>query len=222
VNGEIELTAVVADQEARPSDISYDWSATGGAFTGKGATVRWRAPAAAVPAVHRLRLDVIERYILIGAGRPRPSENRASAVLTVHVNDSPTELTKLAFTFINDFVHPERSPEYCVRNFSDNCGGKAAELGDIRRNRAQFTIDPTASSFTFRSMNFNTPGNRPDQASAATVRLNCRFVSIRKETGQTEIADGICRMTNVYEDFHWRLCESLFDPPSGVTSTFIF
>ena len=71
-------------------------------------------------------------------------------------------------------------------------------------------------------MSFNTPGNTPVQATAATVRLNCRFVSIRRETGLTEVADGICRMTNVYEDFRWRLCESLFDPPAGTLSTFVF
>jgi hypothetical protein len=33
VNGEIELTAVVAAREARPPDISDDWSAIAGAFT---------------------------------------------------------------------------------------------------------------------------------------------------------------------------------------------
>jgi hypothetical protein len=71
-------------------------------------------------------------------------------------------------------------------------------------------------------MNFNTAGNSPAQATAATVRLNCRFVSIRRETGLKEIADGVCRMTNVYEDFRWRLCGSLFDAPAGASSTFIF
>ena len=223
IGGEIELTAVVADGEARPSDIRYEWSATAGAFTGKGATVRWHAPAVAVPPFHQLRLDVIERYTLIGAGRLLPSESRTSAGLTVHVNDSKTEVTKLAFTFINDFVHPERSPEYCVRNFSDNCGGKADELSDVHRNRVQFIVNPVASTFAFRSMTFNTPANSPEQATGATVRLNCRFVSIRKETGLTEVAEGICRMTNVYENFQWRLCESLFDPPSGSSATaFIF
>jgi hypothetical protein len=70
-------------------------------------------------------------------------------------------------------------------------------------------------------MSFNTPGNVPEQATAATVRLNCRFVSIRRETGLTEVAEGVCRLTNVYENYHWRLCESLFDPV-GPSTAFIF
>jgi hypothetical protein len=65
-------------------------------------------------------------------------------------------------------------------------------------------------------------GNTPSQAGFATVRLNCRFVSTRKATGSMEIAEGICRLTNVYEDHRWRLCDSRFDPPPGVTTHFTF
>ena len=221
VNGEIEVTALVADDDGMTERLEYDWSATAGFFKGSGQTVRWRAPGAAVPDQHVLTLNVVDRYTLVGDGRPRPLADSATARLAVHVNDSPTELNKLAFTFINDFVHPERSATYCVRNFSDNCGGKADEFGDIVRNRAQFIVNPAASTFTFRSMSFNTPGNVAEQATAATVRLNCRFVSIRRETGLTEVAEGVCRLTNVYENYHWRLCESLFDPV-GTSTAFIF
>jgi hypothetical protein len=222
VNGEIELTAVVSDLETSQYGMNYQWSASSGTFSGAGQTVRWRAPAVALPNQHRLMLNVVERYTLLGAGRPRSAEDRASASLTVYVNDSPLELAKLAFTFVNDFVHSDRAPEYCVRNFSDNCNGKVEELGDVERNRSEFVIDAPASSFSFRSMSFDTPDNSPSQASFATIRLNCRFVSTRKATGSREIAEGICRLTNVYEDFRWRLCESRFDPLPGSTTQFIF
>jgi hypothetical protein len=222
VNGEIELAAVASDDDTPASQLRYEWSATGGSFAGAGATVRWRAPDVAVPSRHRLTLNLVERYTLIGSGRPRQAENRVLASLQVFVNDSPLELTKLAFTFIDDFVHSDVTPEYSVRNFSDNCRGKVDELGDVHRNRAEFIIDPDASSFTFRSMSFDTPGDSATGASSATVRLNCRFVSTRKATGLKEIADGICRLTNVYEDYRWRLCDSRFDPPPGVASAFIF
>lgn len=222
IDGEIELTAVASDGETRPANLIYEWSATAGQFMGAGATVRWRAPKVAVPSRQVLTLRVLERYTLIGSGRPRPAENRIEASLQVFVNDSPLELKKLAFTFIDDFVHSDRAPEYCVRNFSDHCGGKIDELGDVRRNREEFIIDSRASAFAFRSMSFDTPENSPAQASFATVRLNCHFVSTRKATGLTEIADGICRMTNVYEDYRWRLCESRFDPPPGSATQFIF
>jgi len=223
---EIALSAVLLDQGTNPSSLEYGWSATGGTFSGTGPSVRWRAPVTATPPAHEISLTVVERYTSSGGGsgggRPQQIENRTSAIAHVYVNNSPAELGGLAFTFIDDFIHTERTPAYAVRNFSDNCRGKADELGDVVRNRAEFVIDPTASSFTLRSITYNTPANVPTQATFATVRLNCHFVSTSRVTGITGPADGICRLTNVYEHFRWRLCESLFDPPAGTTSSFIF
>ena len=218
VGGQIDVAAVVSNAPG----VRFEWSATAGTFNGSGPAVRWTAPAVAVPNHHVIRVDVVDRYTLIGHGRPLAVNARADASMPVHVNDSPQEVTKLAFTFINDFVHSERTAEYCVRNFSDRCRGKAEEFGDVQRNRNDFVIDVAASTFTFRSLTFNTPANSPTQATAATVRLNCRFVSVRKATSLTEVAEGICRMTGVYEDYRWRLCESLFDAPASSTSNFSF
>lgn len=222
VGTEIELSAAVLDQETSPGSLLYEWSATGGTLSGSGPSVRWRAPVSATPPAHEIALTVIERYASSGGGKPRQLENRTSATAHVYVNNSPAELGGLAFTFIDDFIHTERTPAYAVRNFSDNCRGKADELGDIVRNRAEFVVDPTASSFTLRSITYNTPANVPTQATFAIVRLNCHFVSTSRVTGIRGPADGICRLTNVYEHFRWRLCESLFDPPAGTTSSFIF
>jgi hypothetical protein len=221
VGTELALVAVVQDQETNPDDLEYEWSATGGTLSGTGPRVRWRAPVSATPPSHEIALTVVERYTS-SEGRPQAFENRTKAAVNVYVNNTPAELSALAFTFIHDFIHPERTPPYCVRNFSDGCRGKTDELGDIVRNRAEFVIKPDASAFSLRSLTFNTPGNTPEQATFATVRVNCHFVSTRKATGLLEMADGTCRLTNVYENFRWRLCESLFDPPAGVTSFFIF
>ncbi|OFW22421.1 MAG: hypothetical protein A3H97_16775 [Acidobacteria bacterium RIFCSPLOWO2_02_FULL_65_29] len=214
VNGQIQLTAVVVDQEADPASFVYEWASAGGAFTGSGASVVWRAPGSASPAVQELKLTVIERYTVTDAdGRSQSRENRATAMVTAYLNDSPAELSALALTFLDDFVHSERSPEYCVRNFSDNCRGKADELGDIQRNRAAYIIDPTRSSFRILSISYNTPGNTPGQATFATVLAPCAFASTEKATGIFGVATGTCRLTNVYEGRQWRLCESNFLPP---------
>lgn len=214
VNGQIQLTAVVVDQETDPASLVYEWSSAGGAFTGSGASVVWRAPGSASPAIQELKLTVIERYTVTDAdGRAQSKENRVTSVVTAYLNDSPAELSTLALTFLDDFVHSERSPEYCVRNFSDNCRGKADELGDIQRNRATYIIDPSRSSFRIHSISYNTAGNTPSQATFATVLAPCVFASTEKATGIFGLATGTCRLTNVYEGRQWRLCESTFLPP---------
>jgi hypothetical protein len=51
----------------------------------------------------------------------------------------------------------------------------------------------------------------------------CHFVSTVKATGAPEIADGVCELTNVYENFQWRLCDSHYLPPNTTLTTyFIF
>jgi hypothetical protein len=219
VNADIQLTAAVQDQETSPASLTYEWSATGGTFSGTGASVVWRAPSTVVMATHVLTLTVIERYTSVDAdGRTQNRENRTTGSVEVHLNNSSDELSKLALTFLDDFVHSERSPEFCVRNFSDNCTGKGDELSDIRANRAEFVNDPSRSSFSIRSISYNTSGNVATGATFATVLAPCNFAATRKSNGAFGIASGTCRLTNVYESFQWRLCESNFLSPLGTLS----
>jgi hypothetical protein len=218
INGKIELSAVVSDAETDPANLQYEWTATGGSFSGTGRSAVWTAPGSANPAVHELKLTVVDRYTATDAdGRTQTKETRVSKTTTAHVNDSQAELSALALTFLDDFVHSERSPEFCVRNFSDSCRGKAEELSDIQRNRSLFVNDPNRSSFRISSIGYNTGGNVPTQATFATVLAPCEFGSTEKSTGIFGVARGTCRLTNVYEDFRWRLCESNFLPPANST-----
>lgn len=219
VNADIQVTAVVQDQETSPANLTYEWSATGGTFNGSTASVVWRAPATVAMATHVLTLTVIERYTSVDAdGRTQNRENRTTGSVEVHLNNSSDELSRLALTFLDDFVHSERSPETCVRNFSDNCTGKQDELSDIRSNRAEFVNDPARSSFSIRSISYNTSGNVATGATFATVLAPCNFAATRKSNGAFGIASGTCRLTNVYENFQWRLCESNFLSPQGTFS----
>jgi hypothetical protein len=222
VGGTIELAVDVDDRETSKDALAYEWAVSGGTIIGSGFRVQWRAPVSATPSSQEIALTVLERYT-IRDGRPILSaENTATASTRVYVNNTPAELQTLAYTFIDDFIHSERLPAYCVRNFSDSCRGKGEEFSDIVNNRLQFVIDTAASSFTLRSISYFTPGNVPDQTTFATVRLNCHFVSTNRVTGVTGPADGICRLNNVYENHQWQLCDSLFDPPAGVSTAFIF
>ncbi len=213
VDASVQLSAVVQDQETSPGSLIYEWSATGGSFTGTGAAVSWRAPTIAGPTEHRLTLAVIERYMVIDPdGAQQARENRVSENVTIHVNNSQSELTILAQTFLDDFVHSDRAPEYCVRYFTDSCMGKQWELDDLRKNRAEFINDPSRSSFSIASVTYNASRTR------ATVLAPCNFAATEKQSGQFGVARGTCRLVNVYEGWHWHLCESWFDPPP--TGTF--
>ena len=141
----------------------------------------------------------------------------------MHVNDSPAEFSGLAFTFLDDFIHSDRSPEFCVRNFSDSCQGKQDELSDIRFNRATFLIDPSQSSVSSGSPNFYDTNARrqalpPSQASFAEIFDSCRFASTNLSTHVFGVAIGTCQLTAVYENFQWRLCDSHFQPLAGVSA----
>jgi hypothetical protein len=225
VNTDIDVNAVVQDQETNPSSLVYEWTATGGIFSsaGPGAAVRWRALNVTGPTAFELTLTVIERYtVAVDGGGQEARENRVTGKTTVHVNDSPTEFPGLAYTFLDDFIHPDRPPEYCVRNFSDSCRGKQDELNDIRTNRAMFLIDPARSSVgTGTPAFYATNGGRavpPGQASFAEIFIPCRFGSTSLATNVFGVAVGTCQLTGVYENFQWRLCDSHFQATAGISA----
>jgi hypothetical protein len=228
---EVAVMAVVQDQETNPTNLVYEWTAPGGSFAGAGASVHWTAPGVAGATAFDLTLTVVERYtVAVAGGGEETHENRVTGKATVHVNDSPREITTLSTTFIDDFLHSDRSPEYCVRNFTDTCVvGKRDELNDIRNVRQLFINDPARSSMGPASIAFYDAASTklavaPSQAAFADLRAPCRFAMTSKATGEFGFATGTCQLTHVYENWQWRQCESHFLPSSSSTvfSRFLF
>jgi hypothetical protein len=225
-NTDLAVAAVVQDQETSPANLTYEWTSTGGVFSGSGANVVWRVPAVTGPTVYDLTLTVVEKYtVALDGGGEETHENRVSGKTTVHLNDSPSEVSALALTFLDDFIHSDRTPEFCVRNFSDNCAGKQAELSDVRANRAMFSVDPSRSSIGFGTPGFYDSSAKsqrvqPSQASFAETFDPCSFASTNLATKMFGIAVGSCQLTAVYENFQWRLCDSHFLPQSAVSAFF--
>jgi len=207
VDNEVELTANVEDRETRIEDLTFEWSADKGAFSGTGSKVRWRAPRNdATPATYELRLTVIERYTAPrddGGPGEEQKEHRVNGSTRMRVNDSSKEITNLVLTFLDDFSHSNISPETCVRNFSDSCRGKDEELGQIRAGRAR--ADSISANFRVTDIRFN--GDR----NFAGITAPCEFVSRLKENGKIETAKGTCTLTSIYEDGRWWLCDSHFN-----------
>jgi hypothetical protein len=224
---DVPVSAVVQDQETNPANLVYEWSAAGGSFGGAGPSVRWTAPDVTGPTAFDLTLTVIERYtVAVTGGGEEARENRVTGKATVHVNDSSREITTLSTTFIDDFLHSDRSPEFCIRNFSDSCADtKQMELNDVRNDRRLFINDPARSSMGPASIAFYDAASTkrpvaPSQAAFADLRAPCRFAATSRITGEFSIATGTCKLTHVYENWQWRQCESNFLPPSSSSTVF--
>ena len=206
---EMVVTASVADDVTPIDQLTYEWSAkpVNGTFTGSGPQVRWRAPhLQATPDTYTLTLTITEKYTQSGVAK----QNQTTGLAQVRYNDSYAEISKLSVDFLNDFATFTTSPEQCVRNFSDNCRGKADELSDIRNNRINFQI---------QSGKLGTPSILLNDAlTFANSDVACTFVSIQKATGKTETATGTCLLTAVYETFKWFLCDSNFRGTATTTA----
>lgn len=212
---EITVTAVVEDAETPVDQLIFNWSSAKGSFVGTGSQVKWKAPHGDKPGLYELKLTVIERYTLTDTdGSTVQKENRATGTASVRYNDSYKEIRDLTETFLGDFSDTSVSPESCVRNFSDSCGGKRDELEDIRDNRATRVI--LSSSFRVSDIRFN------GDMTYANISAPCEFTSRIRATGKTEVAKGTCILTSVYEDWNWFLCDSNFKGTTTSGLHFIF
>jgi len=212
IGEEVTVTATVSDDESSADDLSYIWAATSGTITGTGRIVKWKAPVAnPTPAAFKVSLMVIDKY---GLGEQSLEHRVTAESPDIHVNDSPKEVRALSEEFIRDFATPSLSPETCVRNFSDSCGGKRSELQDIIDNRNRFRI--LSHTFTVSRVSINTGRTR------AEVRGACEFRSTVKATGSLEIASGTCVLTLVNENYRWWLCDSRMTDSNSAGLTFPF
>jgi hypothetical protein len=212
VGTETAVAATVRDTETPVAQLTYQWTAAAGTFNGQGANVMWRAPDnLASPQSYTLTLTVVEQY---GAG----SQHRVTGTSpAVRVHDSPRELSALAVTFLNDFANSSVAPEAVVRDFWDGCPGKTAELADVRDNRQYY--DNLGSQI-------GTPRVTLDGARLrANVAVSCQFTSRAKACPTDEpqcvpnavgTVRGECRMTGVYEQQRWWLCDSTFEGSTGI------
>jgi hypothetical protein len=209
----LTVTATVSDAETPADQLRYEWTADAGAFAGSGREVTWRAPAqATTPAVVRLSLTVIETYQTVNSqGLPVSAEHRVPATFDVRLHASAKEVRDMSVEFLIDFSQQRLSPEQVVRNFSDSCRGKFAELDEVRNNQNVYTI--TA---------YNVEGNPPVEVAFAGVcrergrtgdacsYVNVRWDSTEKANGKRSVTIGVDQVNAIYENSRWRLCDSDF------------
>ncbi len=144
VEQDVDVTAEVENTETNPDQLTYEWSATAGTFTGSGRTVRWRLPKGTTPTPVdvTITLTVIERYTEVVNSVVVTREHRVtSAASPFRAHDSDAELRRISIEFlVYLFGNSTISPSACLVDFSDSCRGKQDELRDIEHNRATFVI----------------------------------------------------------------------------------
>lgn len=210
---EIAVSVVVTDAETPVDQLTYEWQNDVGTFTGQGAAVRWRAPSGSqTPAEYVLTVRVTEVYGSPDASGVRPRHQVTGLSASIRVHDSPKELGDMALRFLTDFANSSVAPEVAVREFSDSCRGKREELEQVQDNRRNYQI--LSSQLRLRTVSVASSNAN------ATVQVSCEFFSrivqcpsgaVNCTPGRTEHVRGECRLTSVYENRRWWLCESNFD-----------
>lgn len=220
---DIAVTATVTDAESSADQLAFEWTADGGTVTGTGAGVTWRAPSeGTTPLVSTIHLTVIERYITPDSVI---HENKAERSTTVSVHDSVREVGDLAVQFLTDFSHSEVPPETVVRNFTDTCRGKAAELSDVQHNRNCYVINDYFVGSPTAAIHFDGVCPFRARAADACVSVPVRWASTGKgcpgelPTGATGVSEGTDWVTAVYQEPKWYLCDSDFEGNATTTAT---
>ncbi|HKY22631.1 MAG TPA: hypothetical protein VJM31_15570 [Vicinamibacterales bacterium] len=224
---DVAVTATVIDAETPVTGLKFIWTANAGTFIGTGPIVTWRAPAQAVaPTTVRIDLAVVEPYTSQG----RAAENRVTAFATVALHDSIREVGDLSRQFLLDFSDSRLSVEHVMRNFQPGCYGTPLEIGDVTRNREDFTIQESSVGAATTTVAFGGTCPFRGRKGDACARVPVFWRSEAKrdlynsagqlilKKGESTTAQGVDQVAAVYDRDQklWKLCDSAFD--SGATS----
>lgn len=207
----LDIVATVTDTETAVGSLAFDWSADAGAITGSGATARWQAPSSGTwPLTATISVTVTERFTDPATG---PQEHKTSGELKVAVHAFTAESAAVALQFLNDFSDSSIAAATVIdRSFSTSArcaDDRAQELQDITGNRLEYTIRSSRIGAAAVAIHFQStsPLGEPGDA---WIDVPCGWTSTVKANGSTEVVDGICRLTSVYDSGEWGLCSSRF------------
>ena len=220
----IAVTADVKDDETPVAQLTYNWSATAGTFSGTGASVTWQAPtSASAPTDVTLTLEVVEKY----GTAPSTLQNTVSSTATVSLHDSPREVGDMSRQFLLDFSDSSLTDlNYIMRNFG---GGSTCpnpqdvdnEFSDVKGNRRDFKIVSSRIGSASVSTNFGGSCSFRGRRGDACATVPSYWESIEVATGLKGAVDGNDIVSAAYapSKSRWFLCASDYDgrKASGAT-----
>jgi hypothetical protein len=213
----VPIVAKVHDDETAAEQLTYDWSATAGTFSGQGAAVTWTAPATvSASAPITITLKVTEKYGPPGA--PQAFQHDVTGTATVSLHDSIKEVGDMSRQFLLDFSDSTiTNIPYVMRNFSlarcPHANEVIDETNDVTQNRENFQILNSRIGAAKVTVNFG--GTCPFRARTgdACALVPAYWESIDLHTRARGAVDGNDIISAVYapDDSRWWLCASDYD-----------
>lgn len=217
----VDVTAAVTDAETPVAELTYQWTATAGTFSGTGRAVTWTAPdTATTPGTVTLTLKVVENYG--HPGQPKTFTHEVTRTQTLALHDSRKEVGDMAFRFLTEFSKPQTNRDWqdIMRDFKASACPRPdlvdAERDDVVRHYTYFQMITYRVETPSVSVGF---GNgcafraRPGDA-CATVPVAWDSIDTRTNTrGATAGLDYIAAAYST-ADSRWWLCSSDYDAPT--------
>jgi hypothetical protein len=211
----VEIEATVEHAGIPADHLLYSWAVqpSGGTWVGDGSRIQWRAPTTdPVPATYTFTVTVARPWV------PNSVPLTASSP-ALRVNDARREMIGNSESFLADFSNSSSSPEFCVRNFADSCGGKPTAVEEIAAYRATYSeVSVKYQLDTYiRSVGWANCTTPEGWARCALLVYEVDWVRTRRADGVEERVHGTASLRGIYEGDRWWLCEARFSstaPPS--------
>jgi hypothetical protein len=213
----VDVMATVTDAETSVAQLTYQWTATAGTFSGTGRQVTWTAPdSASTPSSVTITLRVVENY---GSNL----SHQVTSTQTVALHDSSKEVGDMAVRFLTEFSKPQTNQDWrdIMRDF-DLQGGTCPdpslvsnERDDVENHYENFVMHDYAIGQPRVSLAFAAGCAVPGR----TLRPGdgCAEASVRWDStgpGGRGTSAGINHLSAAYSAAaaRWYLCSSDFVP----------
>jgi hypothetical protein len=221
----VDVTAAVSDAETPVGELTYQWSATTGTFSGTGRVVTWTAPdtAASTPTTVTITLKVIENYGHPGQAKSFSHEVTRTQTLALH--DSVKEVGDMSVRFLTEFSKPQTNRDWqdIMRDFKASAcaqpGLVELEREDVVRHYTFFTMIDYRVETPSVSVHFGDGCAFRDRPGDACAVVPVMWDSVDSRDGIRRATTGLDYIAAAYStaDARWWLCSSDYDAPTTVS-----
>ncbi|MEO5895627.1 MAG: hypothetical protein ABIS06_07990 [Vicinamibacterales bacterium] len=228
----IDVSATVTDAETPVDELTYEWTAAVGTFSGTGRNVTWTAPAdVPAPIDVTLTLKVTERYG--HPGQPKDFSQNVSATQTLSLHDSRKEVGDMSVRFLTEFSKPQTNKDWrdIMRDFKATACPKPSEVDservDVENHYNNFFMNTYRLDAATTVVNFggscNIPKRDPLAGDAcASVPVLWDSTEVTKTPSIRRTVTGVDYLAAAYApaDRRWWLCASQFIDANTFGSSF--
>ena len=226
----IDVSAAVTDAETPVDELTYEWTAPVGTFTGTGRNVSWTAPAdVSAPTEVTLTLKVTERYG--HPGQPKDFSQNVSTTQTLSLHDSRKEVGDMSVRFLTEFSKPQSNKDWrdVMRDFKATACPRPSDYDDERADVERhynnffmhnFRVDPASTAINFGGF-CAVPGRQPLPGDACAA-VPVLWDSTETATQNRRTTRGTDYIAAAYSstDGRWWLCASQFIDTNTFGHTF--